>query len=82
MKRDLRFAHFGNGLMVYDKLHEENGDYQTVAHIDPYRNITFYKSLETCQIEQIEKEAACSDPAISFSQSQKVFIDRPKTVTE
>lgn len=78
VKRDLGFAHFGNGLSVYDRLHEEHGDYQKVAHISAGREVTYYVELSAEDTVEIEKEARESDPSISYSQQdQKVFRTRP-----
>jgi len=77
MKRDLGFAHLGNGISVYDRLHEEHGDYQNVAHIDRDRNITFKVELKEEYKAEVEEYAATADPNISFTQEQKVFTTRP-----
>jgi hypothetical protein len=77
MERDLGFAHLGNGISVYDRLHEENNDYVAIAHIDNNRKISFLKKIAPKYINQIKSYALTADPAISFSQSQNVFIDRP-----
>ena len=41
-KNDLGFGYLGNGLTVWNRLEEVNGDYKTVAHIDHDGNITYY----------------------------------------
>jgi hypothetical protein len=78
VKRDLGFGSLGNGISVYDRLHEEHGDYQKVAHINADREVTYYVELSPEDTETIEKEARESDPSISYSQQdQKVFNTRP-----
>lgn len=77
VKRDLMFAHFGNGLSVADRLHDELGDYQKVAHIGRDRAITYYVDLEPEYKEIVEREARTSDPEVSHTQTDKVFVDRP-----
>jgi hypothetical protein len=71
------FCHFGNGLSVCDTLHEKGGDYVTVAHIDADRQVTYYVNLNQEYKDQIEKEAAESDPRVSATQSGRVFRTRP-----
>lgn len=80
MKRELGYGHLGNGLSVWDRLHEEHGDYKKVAHISETREITFHiKNLEPEYRAQVERIAAFSDPSASTSQpEQKVFSTRPQ----
>lgn len=78
MERELGFGHLGNGISVWDRLHEEHGDYQKVAHIDSDRKITYYKTLDNKYIRQIEQFAANADPRCSVTQNCKVFRNRPE----
>lgn len=78
VKRDLGFGSLGNGISVWDRLHEEDGDYMKVAHISPDRDVTFYVDLSPEDTARIEKVARESDPGISSSQqNQKIFKTRP-----
>ena len=77
MKRKLMFCSFGNGISVCDTLHEENGDYVNIAHIDPHRKVTFYKRLEEKYKTEIAVFAKTEHPNISVTQSQKVFLTEP-----
>ena len=76
-KRKLGFASLGNGISVYDSLHEKHGDYETVAHISIDRIVTYYVDLEEQLKNEIEEYAARSDRTVSASQDQKVFRVRP-----
>lgn len=68
-------GHFGNGLTVWYANTEIK-----VAHIDVHRNITFYeKSLNYATVAEVLKIAETDDRYISASQTEKVFIERPKT---
>jgi len=77
MKRDINFAHLGNGISVYDRLHEKNGDYESVAHIDRYRVIEYRANITEEYRKKVEIYAATKDPRISTTQDQKVFETRP-----
>ena len=77
MKRDINFAHLGNGISVYDRLHEKNGDYESVAHIDRYRVIEYRANVTEEDRKKVEIYAATKDPRISTAQDQKVFATRP-----
>lgn len=77
-ERDLGFGCLGNGISVYDRLHEEHGDYQKVAHINAERDVTYYVALSPDDTARVEKEAQESDPGVSYTQQdQKVFKTRP-----
>jgi len=77
ISRDLGFAFFGNGLTVYDRLHENDGDYEKVAHIATDRTVSYYCELSEADKAAIKKIAKESDPFTSTSQVNKVFRDRP-----
>lgn len=59
---DIMFGYLGNGTTVYNRLREENGDYETVAHISPAGNIKWYVSktklseIGRKQIERVAKQ--------------------------
>lgn len=57
-KYDIGMARKGNGLTVYNKAEEENGDYKNVAHIDNKGKIKYYdKKLPSKIKKEIEAEA-------------------------
>jgi hypothetical protein len=57
-KYDIGMARKGNGLTVYNKAEEENGDYKNVAHIDNKGKIKYYdKKIPSKIKKQIEAEA-------------------------
>lgn len=78
IKRDLMFCHLGNGFSVCDRLHEEYGDYQRVAHIARDRSIKWYVEIDEIYQQQIEAFASTNDSNISATQDQKVFSSRPQ----
>ena len=68
------YAFMGNGLTVWNSLEEENGDYKTIAHIDPNRSFRFYDdSLPESVKTRIIHIAATSTETISASQDSPVF---------
>lgn len=75
---DLMYGHLGNGVTVWNRLVEEHGDYKTVAHISPERQVTFYDDvLPQALREKIEQFARTSDMRISTSQDTPVFHTPP-----
>jgi hypothetical protein len=44
-KSDLGFGYLGNGMTVWDRNQEANGDYKTVAHISDNGNITLQGNI-------------------------------------
>ena len=78
MKRKLGFGSLGNGVTVWDSLHEKDGDYVQVAHISYDREITFYlKRLELEYRKQIEDYARHANPMRSTCQQDPVFYGKP-----
>ena len=72
-KFDIGSGHKGNGLTVWNRLREVHGDYETIAHISPNREIKYYvKNLPQEVIETVERLAQ-SNPNVSATQEQKVF---------
>ena len=58
VKYDIGMGRKGNGLTVYNRAEEENGDYKNVAHIDNKGKIKYYdKKLPSKIKKQIEAEA-------------------------
>ncbi len=75
----LGYGHMGNGLTVWNRLEEQNGDYVTVAHIDPDRSVTFYdKNMPESVRAGIEEIARTSDMRISATQDAPVFHTPPE----
>lgn len=71
---DLGYGHMGNGLTVWNRLEEKDGDYVTVAHIGPDRGVTFYDNDMPDSVKaRIENEARTSDMTVSATQDTPVF---------
>jgi len=62
IKRKLGFGHLGNGLVVWDSLHEKHGDYEKVAHINHDRTITYHTSLTEKEKEDIVSASKADKP--------------------
>ena len=78
IERKLGFGHKGNGLVVWDSLHTECGDYQSVAHIRSDRSVKYFiEDLDQKYIDQIEQVARENDSNVSMTQEQKIFKTRP-----
>ena len=55
---DIGMGYLGNGLIVWNRAVEENGDYQSIAHISPEGSIQYYvKDLPDSVVAEIEKAA-------------------------
>ena len=80
-KRELGFGHMGRGILVWDRLHQVNGDYERIAFIDPNRKVKFYVKLSQEDQSEINMFAREEDPKCSTSQDQLVFIERPNSET-
>jgi len=75
---DLGYGHLGNGLTVWNRLEQEDGDYKTIAHIAPDRTVTFYADdLPEDVRARIEHIAATSEATISATQNAPVFSTPP-----
>jgi hypothetical protein len=71
-------GHLGNGLAVWNRLEEQDGDYVSIAHINNERNVTFYeKDLPQAVIDLIEREARTNDMTISATQNTPIFRTPP-----
>lgn len=54
----LGYGLLGNGVTVWNSLVEEHGDYQTIAHISPEGEVTFYRNdLPDAVIQRIQNQA-------------------------
>ena len=79
---DLDFGHLGNGITVWNRLETVDGDYRTVAHIDPDRTVTIYDEKMPEEVKaKIYDFAEKEDPTISATQPGKVFEARPEEKT-
>jgi len=75
---DLNYGHLGNGLTVWNRLEEKDGDYVKVAHIGPDRSIAFYdKDMPGSLKAEIEQIARTSDARVSVTQPEKHVFDTP-----
>jgi N12 class adenine-specific DNA methylase/adenine-specific DNA methylase len=75
---NLGYGHLGNGVTVWNRLELRNGDYKTIAHIDPDRTVKFYEDSLPEKIKaQIEQVAATSTMTISATQDAPVFSTPP-----
>lgn len=55
---DIGMGYLGNGLTVWNRAVEVNGDYQNIAHISPEGEITYYvQDLPQSVVERIEQAA-------------------------
>jgi antirestriction protein ArdC len=76
---ELGYGHMGNGLTVWNRLEERDGDYVTVAHIAPDRTVTFYDNDMPEDVRaRIEQTAQTSDMNVSATQDAKVFTTPPQ----
>ena len=63
VKYDIGMGYLGNGLTVWNRAVEVNGDYQNIAHISPEGEITFYvQDLPQSVVERIEQAAEREKP--------------------
>ncbi len=80
---DLGYGYMGNGLTVWNRLEEVNGDYKTVAHINADRSVNFWdESLPEIIKKQIQQIADTAEPNISATQDVPVFTEPPKKEPE
>ena len=60
---DIGMGYLGNGLTVWNRAVEVNGDYQNIAHISPEGEITFYvQDLPLSVVERIRQAAEREKP--------------------
>ena len=70
---DIGMGYLGNGLTVWNKAVEENGDYQTIAHISDEGKIRYYvDGLPDDVVARIEQAAAREQQKALFSAAYKV----------
>ena len=76
---DLGFGHLGNGLTVWNRLEEVDGDYRTVAHIAPDRTVQIYDEEMPQEVrDRIQQVADSSEMTVSATQNAPVFSVPPK----
>ena len=76
---DLGFGHLGNGLTVWNRLEEVDGDYRTVAHIAPDRMVQIYdKEMPQEVWDRIQQVADTSEMTVSTTQNAPVFSVPPR----
>lgn len=74
---DLGYGHLGNGLTVWNRKEEVDGDYKTIAHIAPDRTVSYREDLPQHIRAEIEKTAATTEMNISATQDVSVFDTPP-----
>lgn len=73
---NLTHAHLGNGLTIWDKDREKNGDYLKVAHINAKREITYYVKKPNIELITYATNLTKTNHAISETQlDQFVFTN-------
>ncbi len=76
---DLGFGHLGNGLTVWNRLEEVDGDYRTVAHIAPDRTVQIYDEEMPQEVrDRIQQVADTSEMTVSATQNAPVFSVPPR----
>lgn len=76
---DLGFGHLGNGLTVWNRLEEVDGDYRTVAHIAPDRTVQIYDEEMPQEVrDRIQQVADTSEMTVSATQNTPVFSVPPR----
>ena len=79
---DIGMGYLGNGLTVWNRAVEVNGDYQNIAHISPEGEIIYYvPDLPQSVVERIEKaaerEKSHADPNITPIGDDDYYFHRP-----
>ena len=76
---DLGFGHLGNGLTVWNRLEEVDGDYRKVAHIAPDRTVQIYDEEMPQEVrDRIQQVADTSEITVSATQNTPVFSVPPR----
>ncbi|NLB80811.1 MAG: hypothetical protein GX800_04205, partial [Clostridiaceae bacterium] len=82
---DLGFGYLGNGLTVWNRLEEVNGDYKTVAHIDNDGNITYYDKEMPENIKpqiQAQAETLKQEEVLTPADEKEVDSDDVDTISD
>ena len=79
---DIGMGYLGNGLTVWNRAVEVNGDYQNIAHISPEGEITYYvPDLPQSVVKRIEKvaerEKSHADPNTTPIGDDDYYFHRP-----
>ena len=79
---DIGMGYLGNGLTVWNRAVEVNGDYQNIAHISPEGKITYYvQDLPHSIVERIEqaaeREKSHTDPNTTPIGDDDYYFHRP-----
>ena len=79
---DIGMGYLGNGLTVWNRAVEVNGDYQNIAHISPEGEITYYvQNLPKSVVERIEqtaeREKTHADPNTTPIGDDDYYFHRP-----
>ena len=79
---DIGMGYLGNGLTVWNRAVEVNGDYQNIAHISPEGKITYYvQDLPQSIVERIEqaaeREKSHTDPNTTPIGDDDYYFHRP-----
>ena len=76
---ELGFGELGNGTTVWNRLHEVNGDYETIAHISNDGKVTYYRDdLPANVVQRIENQMrAQSPPASRAEEAPKAESKQP-----
>ena len=79
---DIGMGYLGNGLTVWNRAVEVNGDYQNIAHISPEGEITYYvQDLPQSVVERIEqaaeREKSHADPNTTPIGDDDYYFHRP-----
>lgn len=76
---DLGFGHLGNGLTVWNRLEEVDGDYRTVAYIAPDRTVQIYDEEMPQEVrDRIQQVADTLEMTVSTTQNAPVFSVPPR----
>ncbi len=84
---DIGMGYLGNGLTVWNRAVEENGDYQTIAHISSEGEIRYYvDGLPEDVVSRVEHAAAREQQkalfAASYQVGDRVYLDgKPFEIT-
>ena len=69
-------------MTVWNKAELADGDYKTVAHIQPDRTVTFYEDVPDAVRSEIEKIARTMEMTVSATQDAPVFSTPAQTESE
>ena len=74
---DIGMGYLGNGLTVWNRAVEVNGDYQNIAHISPEGEITYYvQDLPQSVVERIEQATEREKPKnTAFPEFYQAYLE-------